>query len=170
MHTPILFEEIQHFRQKWFWWLMIAMNAFLITGFFANAFIHHEVNNDTSAGLLTAIFVIAIITLLLHHSGMVTQVRSDGIYVKVMPFHSSFKFFSWHSIDQVYIRTYNPITEYGGWGMRHTLNGVAFNVTGNIGLQLVFNNGAKLLIGTQQPEQLAAALIILGKLTPPPAL
>jgi hypothetical protein len=40
----------------------------------------------------------------------------------------------------------------------------AFNATGNIGLQLVFKDGKKLLIGTQKPAEIEAVLASLGKM------
>lgn len=44
--------------------------------------------------------------------------------------------------------------------MRYSFRGKgrAFNVSGNIGLQLEFINGEKLLIGTQNPEKLRNVL------------
>jgi hypothetical protein len=41
--------------------------------------------------------------------------------------------------------------------------GKAFNVSGNKGLQLEFNDGRKLLIGTSKPEELEAFLLQLNK-------
>jgi hypothetical protein len=56
-----------------------------------------------------------------------------------------------------YVRKYNAIAEYGGWGWRLGLfgKGTAYNISGNEGLQLEFINGKKLLIGTQKLEALS---------------
>lgn len=85
-----------------------------------------------------------------------TKINQQGIYVKFYPFHLKFKFINWNEIDRVFIREYSPITEYGGWGLRISLsgNGKAYNVSGNKGLQIVFKNGNKLLIGTNKQEEL----------------
>jgi hypothetical protein len=48
--------------------------------------------------------------------------------------------------------------EYGGWGIRYSWNGIAYNTKGNMGLQIVMNTGKRILIGTQKPEELAAYL------------
>ena len=50
--------------------------------------------------------------------------------------------------------------EYGGWGVRYSLTGKgrAFNVSGNIGLQLEFINGEKVLIGTQVSDKMRDVL------------
>ena len=58
------------------------------------------------------------------------------------------------------MRTYKPIVEYGGWGLRSGVfgSGQAFNVYGNIGLQLELKNRKKLLIGTQKKYEIEKAL------------
>lgn len=58
------------------------------------------------------------------------------------------------------------LLEFGGWGFRVvTMNAdKAYNVSGNMGLQLVLMNGKKLLIGTKQPEHLTDILTKLGKM------
>ncbi|MDQ1088364.1 hypothetical protein [Siphonobacter sp. SORGH_AS_1065] len=58
------------------------------------------------------------------------------------------------------------MTEYGGWGLRLGLfgKGIAFNVSGNKGLQLEFIDHKKLLIGTNKPEELTKVLSEIGQL------
>ena len=88
-----------------------------------------------------------------------TEVRPDGIYVRFFPFHIHFKRFAREDLSEYYARQYKPIREYGGWGIRYSIrNGRAYNVRGNKGVQLVLSTGKKLLIGSQNPEQLEAAI------------
>jgi len=63
------------------------------------------------------------------------------------------------------LRGYSPISEYGGWGMRYSLSGKgrALNVSGRTGVQLVFKDGKKLLIGTQKADDIMQVLAVLGK-------
>ena len=56
------------------------------------------------------------------------------------------------------MRTYSPITEYGGWGIKWGSGGKAYNVSGNRGVQQEFTDGKRLLIGSQKPEQLDSAI------------
>ena len=55
-------------------------------------------------------------------------------------------------------RTYRPIREYGGWGVRRGAGGMAYNVSGNRGVEFRLADGKSLLIGSQRPEELALAL------------
>lgn len=57
------------------------------------------------------------------------------------------------------IRKYNAIRDYGGWGVKRKLRwGRAYNVSGNIGLQIYLNNGKKVLFGTQKPQAMIYAM------------
>ncbi len=48
--------------------------------------------------------------------------------------------------------------EYGGWGIRYGMKGMAYNVSGNRGVQLEFETGKRLLIGSQRPEELVSQI------------
>jgi hypothetical protein len=63
------------------------------------------------------------------------------------------------SIRSVEVVTYRPIAEYGFWGIRSGPNGErALIARGNRGVRIELTDGSKLLIGSQKPELLAAAL------------
>ena len=62
------------------------------------------------------------------------------------------------NVVSAYPRTYHPIREYGGWGIRQGFQGRAFNMRGDQGVQLVLRSGQRVLIGTQTPEALAEAI------------
>ncbi len=94
---------------------------------------------------------------------MVTEVRDDGVYVQWWPFVPMFRRFPFADIESAVARTYNPIGEYGGWGIRVRIGpgaklGGAYNMKGNRGVQLVFKNGVRLLIGSQDAENLEHAI------------
>ncbi len=87
-----------------------------------------------------------------------TQVRADGLYVRMFPLHLRFREFKFDSLEQYNARTYRPIMEYGGWGIRFGKSGKVYNMSGNKGVQLVFKNGKRLLIGSQRAEELAGEI------------
>lgn len=62
-------------------------------------------------------------------------------------------------IVRAYPRSYHPVLEYGGWGVRWTpWRGWAYNVSGSDGVQLELASGRKLLIGSQNPKELHQAI------------
>ncbi len=90
-------------------------------------------------------------------SRLLTEVRHDGLHIKFFPFHKAFIHFAFEDIASVTARQYSAISEYGGWGIRYGFGdiGRAYNARGNQGVQLVFRDGQKLLIGSQRAEELA---------------
>ena len=54
--------------------------------------------------------------------------------------------------------TYEPIPEYGGWGIRGFGKNSALNARGNHGVRLTLCDGRRVLIGSQRADDLAAAL------------
>jgi len=56
-------------------------------------------------------------------------------------------------------RTYRPIREYGGWGVRCGRKGDrAYNVRGNRGVQVELSSGESILIGSQRADELASVI------------
>lgn len=62
------------------------------------------------------------------------------------------------TIRQARPRTYRPLREYGGWGIKIGPSGWTYNVSGKEGVQLQLENARPLLIGSQRPEELAEAI------------
>lgn len=81
-----------------------------------------------------------------------TELDQSKIYVNIRPFLS--RTYVYNDIESWQVRTYKPILEYGGWGIRFGHKGTAYNIRGNQGLQLHLTNGKRILIGTQRQEEL----------------
>jgi hypothetical protein len=63
-------------------------------------------------------------------------------------------------IAGAFVRSFSPLGEYGGWGLRLSLrgNGWGYFLRGDRGVQLVLRSGSKMLVGSQRPDQLLAAV------------
>jgi hypothetical protein len=60
---------------------------------------------------------------------------------------------------------YRPVRDYGGWGMRGFGSRRAVNACGNRGVLITRRDGSTLLIGSQEPRRLLAALSQAGVVT-----
>lgn len=167
--TAVFFREEQRFTQPWIWWLLGGVLA-LVGGVFGFGLVQQLVydrpwgNNpmsDTSLVLaaLTQVAVVGGLVWLFRAMRLVTEVRSDGLHVRFRPFVR--KHFPFETIRRCEARTYRPIAEYGGWGIRFGWGGrgKAYNVRGDRGVQLEFTDGKRLLIGSQRAEELEAAIV-----------
>lgn len=167
MTEKVLFTENQKFNQWWLWLILLVINGIFIFGlvkqlYFKKPFGNNPTNNTV---LILVFFGMLLLTILFFTFKLQTIIKTDGIYVRFFPIHIAYKKHSWDTLEKCYIRKYNPITEYGGWGIRLGLfgKGNALNVSGNQGLQLEILNKTNLLIGTNKPEELKEVLIQLGR-------
>lgn len=119
-------------------------------------------SNTVTLILLLVILMLMFIgtVLLFKKMKLAVEVKSDGVYYRYPPFILKTKRFLKSEIDTFEIRKYKPVKEYSGWGIRKSWSksGTAFNVKGNIGLQLYLKDGKKVLFGTQRPDALKKAM------------
>ncbi|MDQ3018100.1 MAG: hypothetical protein M3R25_15420 [Bacteroidota bacterium] len=142
---PEDFEEVQPFSQTWLWILMGVETVALILPLIITG-------QPWYTFLMMAIIMVITLSLL-GSLKLQTGINNEGIHYRMTPFHRKDQFIPWSAIDSVQVRQYSPIGEYGGWGIRFGLNGRAYNVKGNMGIQLVKKDGKRILIGTQRPEE-----------------
>ncbi|MDR1984615.1 MAG: hypothetical protein LBQ28_07320 [Prevotellaceae bacterium] len=178
MKEDIVFAETQSFRTNYFFDIsIIAIDSFLIYKTIRQI-VYGEIfgNNPASDIMLLVICaVLLVITVLFFSFTIHSVINQDGIYVKLFPFMFGYKLYRWEEIANVDVIKYNPIRNYRGWGYRTVfarlklfnlkiINNRAFTVSGNLGMQIEFLTGRKLLIGTRKAEELMEILKKLGKL------
>lgn len=160
MSNEVLFEEVQGAdRKKIRSFFKIAAGIFIIALILTLVF-----KRGNFSGIATTLLVgivICMIAGIFSDIRLVTQIRTDGIYVRYIPFEFSFTRYSWGSIQEIYIRKFDPLTT--GVGIRWTPAGRAYIFSGDMGVQIIFTNGKKLLISTQHPNEIAEVLDKFGK-------
>ncbi len=161
----ILFSETQKFKQWWIWLLLLSINSIFIFGIYVQVICGEKFGDKqgSNAMLIATTAFTFLITALFAIVHLDTIIKRDGIYFRFYPVQRKYKYLSWQKITKSYVRRYKPILEYGGWGMRIGLfgRGRAYNISGRNGLQLVYSDGKKLLIGTQKPEEITEILVSL---------
>ena len=159
--SDVIFHEEQKFS-KWIYWLICIMIVISVVVIVVAVKEESAKGNPPDTGefvwLIIGIVIPIIIAALFAFLKLETQVRTDGLYVRFFPIHINFKKFSPEDLSEAYARQYNPMSEYGGWGIKGYGKNKAYNTRGNEGVQLVFNNGKKLLIGSQKAEELEQAI------------
>ena len=151
-----VFKEEQRFRQIWLIIILVISTVIPITKVLQK---HFTENKTISTKEFTAIIIVIVVSILiLFFFKLKTKIDEKGIHYQFSPFHFSMKLIPWNQITKAGIRTYFPISEFGGWGLKGGFffnkgRGKAINVSGNIGVQLILKNGDKLLIGTQKKEE-----------------
>lgn len=163
--TKALFTEKQRFRQKWLLVIVLITLAVALWSFLQQIVLGIPFGNNPAPDLTLIILILTpviifgfIFSLTLH-----TRIDQHGVTYRFAPVHRKSRFIRWESIKVARVRKYRPIAEYGGWGFRIGKGGSSFNTSGNMGFQLVLNDGKKILIGTQKPDEIKNVLQKLGK-------
>ncbi|MDD7885156.1 hypothetical protein [Flavivirga sp. 57AJ16] len=147
-----VFKEEQRFTQKWLIVLLSISSIFpifIITKIFLV---------ENSMNLLEYISIMGMILIAIGFIfifKLKTRIDEIGIHYQFFPFHFKMKTIFWGNIKSAKTRKYNALSEYGGWGLKGSWlgkknNGIAINIKGNIGIQLILVDEKKILIGTQK--------------------
>jgi hypothetical protein len=145
----LIYREVQYFAP----WLYVAVLATVIGGMASTLLASPPPDKVAIVVLTFALAVSAVLALPLR---LDIEVRTAGIFVRLRPF-----WWTRLRLDGCIAHrpvTYSPIADYGGWGIRLRRGGRAYNARGNRGVRLEFENGTHILLGSQQPEQLDAAI------------
>ncbi|QNM86935.1 hypothetical protein H9W90_07445 [Polaribacter pectinis] len=150
-----IFKEEQRFTQVW---LYIVLGFSLIVPIYIifNEYLDENTKMTTNEFVLTISAIVLSISFIFFLK-LKTRIDELGVHYQFFPFHFSMKTISWNEISSAKVRTYDPIGEYGGWGLKggflwNKSKGKCINVSGDVGIQLELKNNTKLLIGTQKKE------------------
>jgi len=156
-----VYREVQRFRQVWVWALVIPIAGLMWYSFAKQLLLHHPLRDNLISDIRLFLFWLAFgigLPALFVFGRLITEVREDGIYIRFVPFHRRSRKIPFKDLKEYQVRTYRPILDYGGWGIRCGLKGKAYTVSGNRGVQLELTSGERLLVGSQRPEELWQAI------------
>ncbi|SDU03334.1 hypothetical protein SAMN04487762_1407 [Polaribacter sp. Hel1_33_78] len=151
-----IFKEEQRFTQTWLI-VLLAMSIIVPIGITIQEYAKENTKMTTNEFVLTLVGVLVSV-LFIFFFKLTTRIDEKGIHYQFFPFHFSLRTINWLEINSAKVRTYDPIGEYGGWGLKggsfwNKSKGKAINISGDIGIQLTLKNGKKLLIGTQKESE-----------------
>ncbi|GGH87426.1 hypothetical protein JOD43_003625 [Pullulanibacillus pueri] len=139
-----------------------GLSVTLLSAIFWYGFIQQVVFNrsfgDTPAPNSLLVFFGLVIPIGFLSIKMVTQVKAEGLYVRISPFHLRSKVFRFEEIDELEVLEYSPIKRFGGWGIRFNLKGeTAYTMRGRKAVKLKTRYGTY-FIGSRSPETLSQEL------------
>ena len=151
-----IFKEEQRFTQTWLK-VLLAISIIVPIIVVTKEYLEENSKVTTNEFVLTLLGITVSIAFIFFFK-LKTRIDEKGIHYQFSPFHLKMKLIKWEVIKKVQVRTYDPISEYGGWGLKggsfwNKEKGKCVNISGDIGIQVEFKNGKKLLIGTQKKEK-----------------
>ena len=152
------------------WWIyiIIGLETFVVASvliFDKNTNWQHmkEIFYSPFLALLLPYIIVYVITKNL----FTFEIDECGIQYRFWPFGRRKKI-SWTKVEELYMRKYDALGEYGGWGAKHRLwfklndKAYIFNDK-NVGLQLVLSDQKKILFSTNKLDELTLFLINLKR-------
>lgn len=157
----ILFREKQRFTQVWLWVVILGVALLFWVGFIYQVLLGETFGNRPVPDVMLTIITVVIgigLPYFFYHISLRTEVWPGELQVRFYPFHRRPVKIPLHLVRDFKRKTYNPIQDYGGWGIRWGVKGKAYNMSGTKGVLLYFYNHPALLIGSQEPEALFEAI------------
>jgi hypothetical protein len=151
MSTKI--KDIQRIKSTWIWIIAIVLNFFTVYGLITQIGLKIPFGSNPAPNLLLIGFFIS--TLLLLIFLLIIRLKilftEESVIIEFYPFYK--KVILLTEIKQMEIVTYNPIKDYGGWGIRYGKKGRAITLSGNLGLSLTLMNNENILIGITNKQK-----------------
>lgn len=159
-NETIHFRETQRLTSWWLWVIIIGLNILFAWIFVQQVILGTPVGNNPADNFQVTFFfaLMLFFTAVFLSVRLLTVIDQDGIRVMLFPFHFRYRIFRWKDIAKISIVRYSPMRDYGGWGIRWGRKGTAYNLSGNIGFYIDFQDGKSVLIGTCKPTELYLAL------------
>ncbi len=167
----IEFLETQKIKSKIIYLILIVIDLCLLYVCFLQIIKKSTIGTNpiSNTGLIILTSIMILSTIFCFFIKLKTIINSNGIYFKYEPIHLKYKFYSWEYINNIYLKKFSPLLDYGGWGIRIKYRiwkrkEIAYFLKGNIGIFCEIKNGKKILIGTQEPENVNEILKKLNKI------
>jgi hypothetical protein len=148
------FREEQRF--DWYLTAMFCMPALIVGyGLYRSVWLKQPL---LSGALLWPAFAVAVVVAVWFlRLKLVTEVRDNGLYICFVWLWPE-RTIPWDQVRSVETRTYRPIRDFGGWGVRWAARGIVYHARGNRGARMVLASGERVLVGSQRPEELARTI------------
>jgi hypothetical protein len=143
------FYEEQKFTQKWVWFLLYSL-------WVLSSIVAVLVLLEKKAGLFIAFLpflIVSVIVLFFKSVKLQTRITREGIFYRFFPLQRRFRLIKKSDIEKLEVKTYDPLREYGGWGIKYGKNGWADSVKGDKGIYISLTSHKHILLGTSKPDE-----------------
>lgn len=161
MERELLYREVQHWNQWWLWLIVGGCACFMWYAAYRQFVAHAPLGSDPATdGVMIASWALigVVLPLVFLVARLTVEVAERELRFRYFPLHLSFRHFETRRIVRCTARTYHPLQEFGGWGLRVGPGGWAYTVSGRHGVQIVLDSGKRILIGSRHPEDLIEAI------------
>ena len=157
-----VFVEQQKFDMLW---MRLLMGIILLGSVIPIISTLSESSREQPAQVFTLVtticIVVALTVFMLFVVHLKTRIDEQGVGYGFYPFRRKLRQTPWSEIQNIQVREYSAISEFGGWGFKISWfgrKGVSYTIRGKHGIQLELNSGKRILIGTQKQSEAEAVI------------
>ncbi|MBN3522187.1 hypothetical protein JYB62_19445 [Algoriphagus lutimaris] len=152
-----IFKETQSYRGSWVMYLILLTEVptliLMLVLFFTS-----EDRQEAGIALAVVFIVIALSFALLLNISLETRIDHTGIHYRYFPFIQQWRSIPKNQISSVKVITFNPLFDYGGWGIKGNKSTKLYNILGDEGLLIDAGESKKILLGTSKRKELEVFL------------
>lgn len=118
-------------------------------------------SGDQKEGLLVGILVATLMLslfFLLMNLKLMTRIDHRGVHYKYPPLIRKWRLIPKAQINSLQLVKVNPLTDFGGWGIKGNRTTKAYSVLGDDGLLLDIGEEKEIFIGTQKKNELTECI------------
>ena len=134
------FQEVQRMRQPvlWLWVAVLATLSIIVP-------------------ILPILVIIIGLAVIIYFMRLTTELRDSGVFVRLSPRQMSFNQIPYDEIEQCEVTTLGRLP-YGSSGLFRIVAKNTYSLVGRSAVKIQRKNGDPVRIGTQRPDELAAAI------------
>lgn len=152
--TYVIYREVQDLRNNFFL-VSVLYPALLLWYIEIHSLVFGKpagIHNIPETYLLALWIIFGLLFPLVYFSMKhITEVRNDGIYIRLVPLNLSFKKIPFHIVEDCKIKAYDPLT-----GKESDVSQSSKKVNPVVILKLI--SGERMLISSRKPEELCSAI------------
>jgi hypothetical protein len=154
------FHEVQPLRQSHARLVLAMPPAAMLFIAVRQLVFHHPWGNPpmSNGGVLFLTVLLVAVYIRLITVRLVTDIRSGELAVGLQGLWRKRKM-PLARIRSATVVQYDPVADYGGYGIRSGAKALAYIASGNRGVQIELDEGGKLLIGSQRADELVRSIL-----------
>jgi hypothetical protein len=154
-----IYRDIHSRKPMWALFIVVSTAALMWWFFIQQIILGQPVGTNPGPDWMTWLFTILFgigLPVFYFTNRLIISVEDEALRVQMIPILT--RQIPYTEIDTAIARKYEPILEYGGWGVRYRPGKRAYSMRGNRGVELTLRNGQRIMLGTDAPETLQKAI------------
>ena len=148
-----IFKESQSYAGTWIMYFIVMIELPTLVLLIV-LYTTSDDKQEMAIALGVVLGTMALLLLFILNLKLETRIDSESVSFRYVPFIRKWRKYGKQEIKSIRVIKYNPITDYGGWGLKGNQTTRAYSVLSNDGLLLDVGEKKKLMIGTMRSREL----------------